>query len=71
MGWRDGSEVKRTAFSSRGPKFNFQQAHGGLQPSLMRSGALFWPAGMHAVYINNLFKKIFSVSPELFFDQVG
>jgi hypothetical protein len=25
MGWRDGSVVKRTDCSSRGPEFNFQQ----------------------------------------------
>ncbi|CAH7196618.1 Gm16181 [Phodopus roborovskii] len=42
MGWRDGSEVKSTDCSSRGPEFNSQQPHGGSQPSVMRSGALFW-----------------------------
>ena len=40
--------VKSTGCSSRGPKFNSQQPHGGSQPSVMRSGALFWPAGTHA-----------------------
>jgi hypothetical protein len=35
----DGSEVKT---SSRGPEFNSQQPHGGSQPSVMRSDALFW-----------------------------
>jgi hypothetical protein len=31
-GWRDGSEVKSTDCSSRGPEFNSQQPHGGSQP---------------------------------------
>jgi hypothetical protein len=30
------------ACSSRGPEFNSQQPHGGSQPSVMGSGALFW-----------------------------
>ncbi|CAO2642568.1 hypothetical protein LEMLEM_LOCUS26252, partial [Lemmus lemmus] len=29
MGWRDGSEVKSIACSSKGPEFNSQQQHGG------------------------------------------
>jgi len=29
-------------YSSRGPKFNSQQPHGGSQPSVKRSDALFW-----------------------------
>jgi hypothetical protein len=41
-GWRDGSVVKSTDYSSRGPEFKSQQPHGGLQPSAMGSGALFW-----------------------------
>jgi hypothetical protein len=32
MGWRDGS----------GPEFNSQKPHGGSQPSVMESDALFW-----------------------------
>jgi hypothetical protein len=28
-GWRDGSLVKSTICSSRGPEFNYQQPHGG------------------------------------------
>ncbi|CAO2598196.1 hypothetical protein LEMLEM_LOCUS9306, partial [Lemmus lemmus] len=43
----DGSAVKSIACSSKGPEFNSQQPHGGSQPSVMRSGALFWPAGIH------------------------
>jgi hypothetical protein len=39
--WRDSSAVKRTNCSSEGPKFNSQQPHGGSQPSVMRSDALF------------------------------
>ena len=33
--WRDGSAVKNTDCSSRGPGFNSQQPHGGSQPSVM------------------------------------
>ncbi|EDL92826.1 rCG41153 [Rattus norvegicus] len=36
------SAVKSTDCSSRGPEFNSQQPHGGSQPSVMRSDALFW-----------------------------
>jgi hypothetical protein len=42
LGWRDGSVIKNTDCSSRGPEFNFQQPHGGSQPSVMGSSALFW-----------------------------
>ncbi|EDL40873.1 mCG1043924, partial [Mus musculus] len=45
--WKDGSEVKSTGCSSRGPEFNSQQPHGGSQPSIIRSGVLFWPAGIY------------------------
>jgi len=41
-GWRDGSVVKSTDCSSRGPEFKSQQPHGGSRPSVMRSDALFW-----------------------------
>jgi hypothetical protein len=40
-GWRDGSVVKSTDCSSRGAEFNSQQPHGGSQPSVMGSDALF------------------------------
>jgi hypothetical protein len=30
--WRDGSVVKSTSCSPRGPKFSFQKPHGSLQP---------------------------------------
>jgi hypothetical protein len=40
-GWRDGSEIKSTGCSSRGPEFNSQHPHGGSQPSIMRSDTLF------------------------------
>jgi hypothetical protein len=42
--WRDGSVVKSNRRSSRGPEFNSQQPHGGSQPSVMGSDALFWCA---------------------------
>ena len=41
VGWRDGSVVKNIACFSKGPEFNSWQPHGGSQPSVMRSGALF------------------------------
>ena len=41
-GWKDGSVVKSTDSSSRDPEFNSQQPHGGPQPSIMESDALFW-----------------------------
>jgi hypothetical protein len=40
-GWRDGSPVKSTDCSSRGPEFNSQQPHGGSQPTVMGSDVLF------------------------------
>jgi hypothetical protein len=33
--WSDGSVVKSTDCSSRGPEFESQQSHGGSQPSVM------------------------------------
>jgi hypothetical protein len=42
MGWRDGSAVKSTDCSSKGSEFKSQQPHGGSQPFVMRSDALFW-----------------------------
>jgi hypothetical protein len=41
-GWRDGSVGKSTDCSSKGPEFKSQQPHGGSQPSVTRSNALFW-----------------------------
>jgi hypothetical protein len=41
-GWRDGSVVKSTDCSSRGPELNSQQPHDGSQPSIMGSDTLFW-----------------------------
>ena len=38
----DGSVVRSTDCSSEGPEFKSQQPHGGSQPSVMRSDALFW-----------------------------
>jgi hypothetical protein len=37
----NGSVVKSTDCSSRGPEFNSQQPHGGSQPSVIGSDALF------------------------------
>jgi hypothetical protein len=44
--WRNGSEVESSGCSSRGPEFNSQQLHDGSYPSIMRSSALLWPAGI-------------------------
>jgi hypothetical protein len=41
-GKRDGSVVKSTDCSSRTHEFNSQQPHGGSQPSVIGSDALFW-----------------------------
>jgi hypothetical protein len=41
IGWRDGSVVKRTDCSSKVTEFKSQQPHGGSQPSVARSNALF------------------------------
>jgi hypothetical protein len=41
-GRKDGSAVKSTDCSLEGPEFKSQQPHGGSQPSIMRSDALFW-----------------------------
>jgi hypothetical protein len=43
-GWSDVSAIKSTDCSSRGSEFNSQQPHGGSQPSVMGSDALFWCA---------------------------
>jgi hypothetical protein len=41
--------VKRTGCSSRGPEFNCQQPHGGLQPYVMESSG---NAGIDAVRVH-------------------
>jgi hypothetical protein len=41
LDWRDGSVVKSTDCSSKGPEFNSQQPHGGSQPSVMGFDVLF------------------------------
>jgi hypothetical protein len=41
-GWRDDSAVRSTDCSSVSPEFSSQQPHGGSQPSVMGSDALFW-----------------------------
>ena len=37
LSWRDGSVVKSTDYSYRGPEFKSQQSHGGSQSSIMGS----------------------------------
>jgi hypothetical protein len=41
-GWSSGSVVKSIDCSSEGHEFKSQQPHGGSEPSVMRSDALFW-----------------------------
>ena len=41
-GWRDGSAAKSTDCSSKGSEFKSQQPHGGSQPPIIRSDAIFW-----------------------------
>jgi len=40
--WRDGSAVKSTVCSFRGPEFNPQQPCGGAQLSVIGFVGLFW-----------------------------
>ena len=40
--WWDGSVGKSTDFFSKGTEFKSQQPHGGSQPPIVRSDALFW-----------------------------
>ena len=59
-GSRDGSVVKRTDCSSRGPEFNSQQPHGGSQPSTMPSAGVSEDSYCVLLYIkeiNNSLKK--------------
>jgi hypothetical protein len=42
LGAEEMAQNKSTDCSSEGPEFKSQQPHGGSQPSLMRSDALFW-----------------------------
>jgi hypothetical protein len=39
--WKNGSVVKSTDCSSRGPEFISQQPYGGSQPSVVEPDALF------------------------------
>lgn len=40
--WRDGSVVRNTDYYTKGREFKCQQLHGGSQPCVIRSNALFW-----------------------------
>ena len=41
MGYRDSTAFMSTDYSSKGPEFKSQQPHGGSEPSVMGSDALF------------------------------
>lgn len=47
-GWRDGSSIKSTDCSFRALSSIPSNHVAGLQPSVMRCGAHFWSAGIHA-----------------------
>jgi hypothetical protein len=49
--------IKSTNCSSEGPEFNSQQPHGGSQPSVVGSGALFWCVTVYSHIINKSQKK--------------
>jgi hypothetical protein len=48
--------LKNTDYSSGGREFNSQQVHGGSQPSVMGSDALFWCLSTATVYSHTLNK---------------
>jgi hypothetical protein len=56
-GWTDGSAVKSTDCSSTGPEFKSLQPHGGSQPSIMRSDALFWCIKTATMYLDIIVNK--------------
>jgi hypothetical protein len=58
-GWRDGSAVKSTDCSSKGPVFNSQQPHGGSQPSVIGSDALLVCLKAPTVYSYNYNNQFF------------
>jgi hypothetical protein len=54
-----------TDCSFRGPEFNSQQPHGGLQPSVVGPGAsygvqIYMQADIHCIYNKSTLKNIFS-----------
>jgi hypothetical protein len=51
-GWRDGSGVKSTDCSSKGPKFKSQQPHGGSQPSVTKLDASSGVSKTAIVYLH-------------------
>jgi hypothetical protein len=53
-GWRDGSAVKSTDCSSKGPEFKSQQPHGDSQSSILELMPSF---GTHIHTINQSLKK--------------
>ena len=44
--WSDGAAVKSTLCSFWGPEFNSQQPHGGSQPTILGTNALFCHSGV-------------------------
>ena len=47
--WKESSAVKSTDCSSRDSEFKSQHPHGGSQPSVMGSDALFWCEDSYSV----------------------
>jgi hypothetical protein len=67
----DGSGVKNTNSSSRGPEFNSQQPHDGSQPPIVESDFFFWFTSRQRTYIHKINKSkkswliiTFSSTPE-------
>jgi hypothetical protein len=60
--WKDGSAVKSTDCSSSGHEFKSQQPHGGSQPSVMRSDALFWSVSEDSYHVFIYNKYIFIIA---------
>jgi hypothetical protein len=56
-GWRDGSVVKSTNCSSKGPEFKSQQPHGGSQPSVMITESLLGCLKTATVYLHIINKS--------------
>ena len=59
LGWRDGSQVKSTVCSYRGPEFNSRKPHSGSQPSIVRSGLQAYIGMKEPVALSRKVKKVY------------